>query len=136
MPMDIKRGIYISSYYGYRDDPFNDRRQFHAGDDFSAKIGTPVKCTGDGVVTKAQFDTRFGNFIEIDHGYGYKTQYAHLNRLAVKEGQKVKRGEVIGYVRCGWYFLGVIFYWFDGILDHRTVYLHYTALVFLEEEIY
>ena len=81
MPMDIKRGIYISSYYGYRDDPFNDRRQFHAGDDFSAKIGTPVKCTGDGVVTKAQFDTRFGNFIEIDHGYGYKTVYAHLKMV-------------------------------------------------------
>ena len=47
-------------------------------DDFPAKIGTPVKCTGNGVVTKAQFDSRFGNFIEIDHGYGYKTVYAHL----------------------------------------------------------
>ena len=99
MPMDIKRGIYISSYYGYRDDPFNDRRQFHAGDDFSAKIGTPVKCTGDGVVTKAQFDTRFGNFIEIDHGYGYKTVYAHLkDGLLVKKGDKVNRGQSIAYL--------------------------------------
>ena len=99
MPMDIKRGIYISSYYGYRDDPFNDRRQFHAGDDFSAKIGTPVKCTGNGVVTKAQFDTRFGNFIEIDHGFGYKTVYAHLkDGLLVKKGDKVNRGQSIAYL--------------------------------------
>ena len=99
MPMDIKRGIYISSYYGYRDDPFHERRQFHAGDDFSAKIGTPVKCTGDGVVLKAQFDSRFGNFIEIDHGYGYKTVYAHMkDGLLVSKGDKVKRGQSIGYL--------------------------------------
>lgn len=99
MPMDIKRGIYISSYYGYRDDPFHDRKQFHAGDDFSAKIGTPVKCTGNGVVSKAQFDSRFGNFIEIDHGFGYKTVYAHLkDGLLVKKGEKVKRGQSIAYL--------------------------------------
>ncbi len=96
MPMDIKRGIYISSYYGYRDDPFHDKKQFHAGDDFSAKIGTPVKCTGDGVVSKAKFDTRFGNYIEVDHGFGYKTIYAHLkDGLLVKKGDKVKRGQSI-----------------------------------------
>ena len=99
MPMDIKRGIYISSYYGYRDDPFSDKRQFHAGDDFSAKIGTPVKSTGDGIVSKAQFDSRFGNFIEIDHGYGFKTVYAHLkDGLLVKKGDKVNRGQSIAYL--------------------------------------
>ena len=99
MPMDIKRGIYISSYYGYRDDPINERKQFHAGDDFFVIIGTPVKCTGDGVISKAQFDSRFGNFIEIDHGYGYKTVYAHMkNGLLVSKGDKVKRGQSIGYV--------------------------------------
>tara|TARA_Y100001970_G_scaffold152000_1_gene186140 strand:- start:4231 stop:5259 length:1029 start_codon:yes stop_codon:yes gene_type:complete len=99
MPMDIKRGIYISSYYGYRDDPFSEKRQFHAGDDFSAKIGTPVKSTGDGVVSKARFDSRFGNFIEIDHGYGFKTIYAHMkDGLLVKKGDKVKRGQSIGYL--------------------------------------
>ena len=99
MPMDIKRGIYISSYYGYRDDPFSDKRQFHAGDDFSAKIGTPVKSTGDGIISKAQFDSRFGNFIEIDHGYGFKTVYAHLkDGLLVKKGDKVKRGQSIAYL--------------------------------------
>ena len=99
MPMDIKRGIYISSYYGYRTDPISDRRQFHAGDDFSAKIGTPVKSTGKGIVAKAQFDSRFGNFVEIDHGYGYKTVYAHMeDGLPVKKGDKVERGQIIGRV--------------------------------------
>ena len=97
MPMDIKRGIYISSYYGYRDDPFNSSRQFHSGDDFSATIGTPVKCTGDGIVLKAEFDHRLGNFVEIDHGYGYKTVYGHmLGDLPVKKGERVERGQTIG----------------------------------------
>ena len=97
MPMDIKRGIYISSYYGYRDDPFNNSRQFHSGDDFSATIGTPVKCTGDGIVLKAEFDHRLGNFVEIDHGYGYKTVYGHmLGDLPVKKGERVERGQTIG----------------------------------------
>ena len=107
MPMDIIRGIYISSYYGYRDDPIDNRRQFHAGDDFSATpdykkkkkwIGTPVIATGDGVVSKAQFDKRFGNFVVVNHGNGYKTVYAHLNNLSVKKGDKVYRGQELGGV--------------------------------------
>ena len=105
MPLDIRRGIYISSYYGYRTDPLEDKRRFHNGDDYSANrdkvvnwIGTPVKATADGVIEKAQFDTRLGNFIEIDHGYGYTTVYAHMNSLSVKKGEKVKRGQTIGGV--------------------------------------
>ena len=107
MPMDIKRGIYISSYYGYRDDPLDDSRKFHAGDDFSATpdykknkkwIGTPVRATGDGLIVTAKKDSRFGNYVEIDHGYGYKTIYAHMNSLSVKEGDKVYRGQELGGV--------------------------------------
>ena len=105
MPLDIKRGIYISSYYGYRDDPLDGKRRFHAGDDYSANrekvkdwIGTPVKATANGIVSKAHFDNRFGNYIEIDHGYGYKTVYAHLNNISVKKGEKVHRGQEIGGV--------------------------------------
>ena len=105
MPLDIKRGIYISSYYGYRDDPLDGKRRFHAGDDYSANrekvkdwIGTPVKATANGIVSKAHFDNRFGNYIEIDHGYGYKTVYAHLNNMSVKKGEKVHRGQEIGGV--------------------------------------
>ena len=105
MPLNIKRGIYISSYYGYRDDPLDGKRRFHAGDDYSANrekvkdwIGTPVRATADGVISKAHFDNRFGNYIEIDHGYGYKTVYAHLNNISVKKGEKVHRGQDIGGV--------------------------------------
>ena len=105
MPLDIKRGIYISSYYGYRSDPLDDKRRFHAGDDYSANrdkvknwIGTPVKATADGVILKAKFDKRLGNFVEIDHGYGYKTIYAHMSSLSVKKGEKVNRGQTLGGV--------------------------------------
>ena len=105
MPLNIKRGIYISSYYGYRNDPLDGKRRFHAGDDYSANrekvkdwIGTPVRATAEGVVSKAHFDNRFGNYIDIDHGYGYKTVYAHLNNISVKKGEKVYRGQEIGGV--------------------------------------
>lgn len=107
-PLNIKQGIYISSYYGFRQDPMHkDSKQFHAGDDFSATIdykkkkewiGTSVRATGDGVISKAQFDTRFGNFVEINHGNGYKTVYAHMNSLSVKKGDKVNRGQELGGV--------------------------------------
>ena len=99
MPMDIERGIYISSYYGFREDPMHDKKQFHSGDDFSAKPGTPVKCTANGLVIKAEFNHRLGNFVEISHGYGYKTVYAHMeNGLSVQKGDKVFRGQTIGAV--------------------------------------
>ena len=107
MPLDIERGIYISSYYGFRKDPLHDSRQFHAGDDFSASqtykkkkkwIGTPVKATADGVVVTAKEDSRFGNYVEIDHGYGFKTVYAHMNSLSVKKGDRVNRGQKLGGV--------------------------------------
>tara|TARA_B100000029_G_scaffold150879_1_gene146076 strand:+ start:606 stop:1628 length:1023 start_codon:yes stop_codon:yes gene_type:complete len=98
MPLNIKRGIYISSYYGYREDPIHKKQQFHGGDDFSADIGTPVRATGGGVVSKAKFDSRLGNYVEIDHGYGYKTVYAHMNKLSVKKGETVKRGQELGGV--------------------------------------
>lgn len=93
---DLKR---LASGYGLRVDPFTKARKMHWGMDFSAKIGTPVYATGDGTVVRA--DDRasgFGNHIEIDNGYGYTTLFAHLSGYNVRVGQKVKRGEVIGYV--------------------------------------
>ena len=67
--------------------------------DFAAPVGTEVFVTGDGVVEKLEHNHwGYGNLITVDHGYGYKTQYAHLSKFAVKKGQKVKRGQVIGYV--------------------------------------
>ena len=90
---------YISSYYGYRPDPIYKVEKFHSGIDFSAALGTEAYATGDGVVAdveKSQWG--YGNMVTIDHGYGYKTRYAHLQKAAVRKGQKVKRGQKIGYI--------------------------------------
>lgn len=89
----------MASGYGYRADPFTKIRKFHAGMDFSAKTGTPIFATGDGVVERADNSmSGYGNLIILNHGFGYKTYYAHLSKYNVKKGQKVKRGDIIGYV--------------------------------------
>jgi murein DD-endopeptidase MepM/ murein hydrolase activator NlpD len=90
---------HMASGFGYRSDPFTKIRKFHNGMDFSAKSGTPIYATGDGIVEKADGTVSgFGNHIEINHGYGYMTLYAHLSKYKVRAGQKVKRGDIIGYV--------------------------------------
>lgn len=89
----------MASGYGYRTDPFTKVRKFHYGMDFTAKRGTPIYATGDGVVTRA--DNRssgYGKHIRIDHGYGYVSLYAHLYKYNVRKNQKVKRGDIIGFV--------------------------------------
>ncbi len=89
----------VASGFGYRSDPFTKARKFHAGMDFSAKTGTPIFATGDGVVVRADNNASgYGNHIVIRHGYGYETLYAHLSKYKAKKGQRVKRGDVIGYV--------------------------------------
>jgi len=93
---DLKR---IASYYGYRIDPIYKVQKFHSGLDFSAPKGTPVFSTGNGVVIKTKKSKRgYGNTIEIDHGYGYTTFYAHNSEIIAKKGQKVVRGQVIAKV--------------------------------------
>lgn len=93
---DLKR---MASGYGWRTDPFTKARKFHHGMDFSAQTGTPVYATGDGKVIRADNKSSgFGNHIRIDHGYGYITIYAHLNDYNVKVGEKVQRGDLIGFV--------------------------------------
>lgn len=89
----------MASGFGYRSDPFTKIRKFHAGMDFSAKTGTPIYATGDGVVERADNTASgYGNHIVIRHGFGYETLYGHLSKYKVRVGQKVKRGDVIGYV--------------------------------------
>lgn len=89
----------MASGFGYRSDPFTKIRKFHKGMDFSAKTGTPIYATGDGIVRKADASlSGYGNHIEINHGYGYLTLYAHLSKYKVRAGQRVKRGDIIGYV--------------------------------------
>ena len=87
---------YIGSRYGYRTDPIDGKRRMHSGLDFPVNLNTDVVATGDGVVIKAQYDSGWGRYIKIDHGYGYETVYAHLWKINVKKGQKVKRGDKIG----------------------------------------
>ena len=98
-PLSNKDLSRMASGFGYRIDPIYKTRKFHAGMDFSAKTGTPIYATGDGKVFKVSKSKRgYGNHIVIDHGFGYKTLYAHMSKTAVKRNQKVSRGDVIGFV--------------------------------------
>lgn len=94
--IDLRR---LSSYYGYRIDPIYKVSKFHAGVDFSAPQGTEIYATGNGKVSEAsKSNMGYGNVIEIDHGYGYTTYYAHVRDVRVKKGDEVKRGQVIATV--------------------------------------
>ncbi len=94
-----KSKYHLSSTFGRRSDPKTHKPAFHHGLDFAAKVGYPVYSTGDGVVESVKFELRgYGNQIVIDHGFGYKTRYAHLSFVNVAEGMKIKRGENIGNV--------------------------------------
>lgn len=89
----------MASGFGYRTDPFTKARKKHWGMDFTAPRGTPVYATGDGTVSRADATASgYGKHIRITHGYGYESLYAHLNAYNVRKGQKVKRGDLIGYV--------------------------------------
>ena len=97
-PVVPDRSIYrLSSCFGFRSDPFTGRSKRHTGVDFALKPGNPIYATGDGVVEKVKFEFfGYGNQVLIDHGFGYKTRYAHMKSINVVEGMKVKRGECIG----------------------------------------
>ncbi|WP_405384033.1 M23 family metallopeptidase [Maribacter sp. LLG6340-A2] len=89
----------MASGYGWRSDPFTKARKMHYGMDFTAPKGTPVYASGDGKVTRADNNSSgYGKHIRIEHGYGYLSLYAHLSQYNVKKGQKVKRGDLIGFV--------------------------------------
>ena len=97
-PVVPDRKIYhISSRFGYRSDPFTGKSRRHNGIDFALMPGNPVYSTGDGVVESVRHDFYgYGNQVVIDHGFGYKTRYAHLKKVDVVEGMTLKRGEMIG----------------------------------------
>jgi murein DD-endopeptidase MepM/ murein hydrolase activator NlpD len=87
----------FTSGYGMRSDPFQGRAAMHAGIDLSGPIGTPIYATADGVVTTAGYNSGgYGNLIKIDHGKGIETRYGHLSSMSVREGARVRRGEMIG----------------------------------------
>jgi len=89
----------MASGFGWRSDPFTKARKMHRGMDFTAPKGTPIYASGDGKITRADNNSSgYGKHIRIDHGYGYLSLYAHLSKYNVKKGQKVKRGDLIGFV--------------------------------------
>ncbi|MDH5608800.1 MAG: M23 family metallopeptidase [Cyclobacteriaceae bacterium] len=97
-PVSNKELKRLSSGYGYRIDPVFKTPRMHDGVDFSIEIGSPVYATGDGSVKLVHNSiSGYGRQIEIDHGFGYVTKYAHLNKQLVTKGQRVKRGDLIGY---------------------------------------
>jgi murein DD-endopeptidase MepM/ murein hydrolase activator NlpD len=88
----------LSSDFGTRSDPFSGRRARHNGIDIPAPRGTPIYATADGVVGRAKWLSGYGNYVEIEHGANIQTRYGHMSGYAVVSGQKVKKGEIIGYV--------------------------------------
>lgn len=88
-------GAYISSGFGWRKDPFNRRTKFHKGVDFAAKAGTPIVAVLDGTVLRATYMRGYGYTVDIDHGDGLMTRYAHNRKNLVKTGDSVKRGDII-----------------------------------------
>jgi len=96
-PIAIKDFGRISDYYGRRRDPFTGNVRMHHGMDFTGPVGTDIYATGDGRVIKAEYSAYgYGKEVVVDHGYGYRTIYAHLHDILVERGDKVKRGQVIG----------------------------------------
>ncbi|HWB16663.1 MAG TPA: M23 family metallopeptidase [Vicinamibacterales bacterium] len=89
---------WLSSGFGVRKDPFNGSPDFHSGLDIAANRGTPVRATADGTVSSANYNGAYGNCIVIDHGFGIGTRFGHLSAFAVHAGQRVHRGEIVGYV--------------------------------------
>ncbi len=98
-PIQSKYFKGIGSGFGSRLHPIYKTWQFHTGIDFTAQYGAPIFATGNGTVMSAQYDNGgYGNCVRIDHGFGYTTLYGHMSRMKVTKGQKVKRGDLIGYV--------------------------------------
>ncbi|HET8773520.1 MAG TPA: peptidoglycan DD-metalloendopeptidase family protein [Thermoanaerobaculia bacterium] len=91
------RGI-LTDGFGGRSDPFTGERGQHGAVDISSAVGQPIRSPADGIVVKAEWANGYGNVIFISHGYGYSTRYGHLSSFATRPGQRVKRGDVIGYV--------------------------------------
>ena len=89
---------YLSANFGNRIDPFTNQKDFHAGIDISTPIGTHIQAPADGVIISASVQGGYGNSLVIDHGYGVVTRYGHMEGFAVKPGQRVRRGDLLGYV--------------------------------------
>ena len=99
IPIGDKELTRLSSTFGIRNDPIYNVPKMHSGLDFTAPTGSKIYATGDGIIETMEYSTGgYGNHIVIDHGFGYKSHYAHLSKFETKRNRKVKRGELIGRV--------------------------------------
>ena len=94
----LARNVKLLSGFGMRMHPIFGVPKFHHGIDFTAPRGTPIQATGDGVIVRANVSKSYGKVVEVDHGWGYKTRYAHMSKIDVKKGQKVTRGQRLGLI--------------------------------------
>ncbi len=98
-PVSNKNLERVASGFGYRIDPIYKTPKMHTGIDFTAAMGTPIYATGDGVISEANFDNGgYGYHVIVNHGYGYQTLYGHMVKMKSRPGERVKRGQVIGWV--------------------------------------
>lgn len=88
----------LTSGFGHRNDPFTGKRAFHPGIDIIAPRGQEIRATGDGIVTLAGWNRGLGKAVSISHGFGVVTRYGHMSKIAVEAGEKVRRGDVIGFI--------------------------------------
>jgi murein DD-endopeptidase MepM/ murein hydrolase activator NlpD len=95
-PTSMPSEGWFSHGYGWRKDPFTGQRQFHRGIDIVSHTGTPIRATADGIVSRATRVSDYGKTLDISHGFGYVTRYAHLSEVLVRPGQKVRRGDLVG----------------------------------------
>jgi len=94
----LQKSMNVLSGFGYRIHPVYKVKKFHEGVDFPARVGTAIQSTGDGVVVEAGWHSGYGQCVRISHGYGYETWYAHMNKIHVRSGEKIKKGHKIGEV--------------------------------------
>ncbi len=94
----LQKSMNILSGFGYRLHPVYKIKKFHEGVDFPGRVGTAIQSTGDGVVLEAGWHHGYGNCVRISHGYGYETWYAHMNKMSVRKGERVQKGQKIGEV--------------------------------------
>jgi murein DD-endopeptidase MepM/ murein hydrolase activator NlpD len=95
----VRESVNFTSGFGVRSDPFRGRAAMHGGIDLAGPIGTPIYATADGLVAKAEWNSGgYGNLVEINHGQGIETRYGHLSRFVARSGQRVRRGDLIGYM--------------------------------------
>lgn len=97
-PLSNEDLTYLHTTYGMRKHPILGYWRDHKGLDFTAPQGSPIYATGDGTIEEAHFSDSYGQVVYIDHGFGFETRYAHMTEFIVKKGERVKRGQIIGYV--------------------------------------